>query len=113
MAVRYTAQLCGADELAVMLLDVLSDIDEFRICTAYEMDGQRTTDFPGDAFLLERCKPVYETLPGWKKEIGAARKLGDLPHAARKYVDRIAELIGLPVSIVSVGPDREQTILCR
>jgi adenylosuccinate synthase len=113
VAVRSTAALGGADELSVMLLDVLSDLDEFRICTAYEMDGERTTDFPGDAFLLERCKPVYETLPGWKKEIGAARKPGDLPAAARRYVDRIAELIGLPVTIVSVGPDREQTIRCN
>jgi adenylosuccinate synthase len=113
VAVRSTAALGGADELAVMLLDVLSDVDELRICTAYELDGERTRDFPGDAFLLERCAPVYETLPGWKKEIGAARKPGDLPHAARKYVDRLADLIGLPVTIVSVGPDRAQTILCR
>ena len=112
VAVRYTAALGGADELAVMLLDVLSDIDAFQICTAYEVDGERTTDFPGDAFLLEKCKPVYETLPGWKKEIGGARKLADLPNAARNYVDRLAELIGLSVTIVSVGPDREQTILC-
>ena len=93
--------------------DVLSDIDAFQICTAYEVDGERTTDFPGDAFLLEKCKPVYETLPGWKKEIGGARKLADLPNAARKYVDRLAELIGLPVTIVSVGPDREQTVFLR
>lgn len=113
VAVRYTAALGGADELAVMLLDVLSDIDEFRICTAYELDGERITDFPGDAFLLERCKPVYETLPGWKKDIGGVRKPGELPAAARRYVDRLAELIGLPVTIVSVGPDREQTILCK
>jgi adenylosuccinate synthase len=113
VAVRYTAALGGADELAVMLLDVLSELDEFRICIAYELDGQRITDFPGDAFLLERCKPVYETLPGWRKEIGHARKPHELPPAARRYVDRLAELIGLPVTIVSVGPDREQTILCR
>jgi adenylosuccinate synthase len=111
VAVRYTAALGGADELAVMLLDVLSDVAEVKICTAYEMDGQRITDFPGDAFLLERCKPVYETLPGWKTEIDHARKPGDLPAAARRYVDRLAELIGLPVTIISVGPDREQTIL--
>jgi adenylosuccinate synthase len=113
VAVRYTAMLGGADELAVMLLDVLSDLDEFKICTAYEVDGERTGDFPADAFLLERCKPIYETLPGWKKEIGGARQPGDLPGAARRYVERIAEIIGLPVTIVSVGPDREQTIFCR
>jgi adenylosuccinate synthase len=113
VAVRSTAALGGVDELAVMLLDVLSGLDELRICTAYELDGQHTTNFPGDAFLLERCTPVYETLPGWKKEICHARKHSDLPHAACKYVDRIAELIGLPVTIISVGPDREQTVMCR
>jgi adenylosuccinate synthase len=113
VAVRYTALLGGVDELAVMLLDVLSDLDELKICTAYELDGERVTDFPADAYLLERCKPVYETVTGWKKDVGDARKPGDLPRAARKYVDRLAELIGLPVTIVSVGPDREQTILCR
>ncbi len=110
VAVRYTARLNGADELAVMLLDVLSEPSEIRICTSYEVDGSRTDAFPADSFLLERCKPVYETLPAWRQPIGAARKLGDLPAAARRYVDRLSELVGLPVSIISVGPDREQTI---
>ena len=87
-----------------------------RAVGANESVEADTLDFdvlPGDAFLLERCKPVYETLPGWKKDIGGARRLTDLPPAARRYVDRLAELIALPVTIVSVGPDREQTILCR
>jgi adenylosuccinate synthase len=111
VAARYTARLNGADELAVMLLDVLSEPDEIKVCTAYELDGERTEDFPADSFLLERCRPVYETVPAWRQPIGEARKLGDLPAAARRYVDRLSELIGLPVSIVSVGPDREQTIM--
>ena len=67
VAARYTAALGGADELAVMLLDVLSGLDELRIATAYELDGQRLDHFPADAFLLERCQPVYETLPGWRR----------------------------------------------
>ena len=96
-----------------MLLDVLSALDELKICVAYELDGQRITDFPGDAFLLERCKPIYETLPGWRSDIDAARKPSDLPANAKRYVDRIAELVQLPVSIVSVGPDREQTIFMK
>jgi adenylosuccinate synthase len=112
VAVRYTAALGGADEIAVMLLDVLSDLPELSICTAYDIDGKRRDDFPSDAFLLERCKPVYETLPGWNKDISTARKLNDLPAAARKYVDRLSQLMGLPVKIISVGPDREQTIGC-
>jgi adenylosuccinate synthase len=111
VAVRYTAALAGADEITIMLLDVLSGLSEMKLCTAYEIDGQRTQHFPSDAFLLERCKPVYETIPGWTDDITACRKLNDLPAGARRYIDRIAELAGLKVSVVSVGPDREQTIL--
>jgi len=66
-----------------------------------------------DAFLLERCRPVYETLPGWRKDVCGARRLADLPAAARRYVDRLAELLGLPVTIISVGPDRTQTIFTK
>jgi adenylosuccinate synthase len=113
VAARYTAALSGADQLAVMLLDVLSEPNEIKICTAYEMDGERVEFFPGDAFLLERCRPVYETLPGWRVNIGDARKLADLPGTARRYVDRLTELMELPVSIISVGPDRAQTIFCQ
>ena len=75
VAVRYSAALAGGvDEVTIMLLDVLSTLDELKICVAYELDGQRITDFPADAFLLERCRPVYETLPGWKSDISAVRK---------------------------------------
>jgi adenylosuccinate synthase len=113
VAVRYTAMLSAADEVTVMLLDVLSGLNELKVCTAYEFDGARRATFPSDAFLLDRCKPVYETLPGWTEDLSAARAAKDLPAAARRYVDRIAELVGLPVSVVSVGPDRAQTIALR
>ena len=113
VAARYTAALNGADDLAIMLLDVLADLEELRICTAYELEGKRIYGFPTDSFLLERCKPIYETLPGFRGQLDNPKKLADLPAAARQYVDRIAELIGLPVSIISVGPDREQTIFCE
>jgi adenylosuccinate synthase len=111
VAARYTARISGATELAVMLLDVLSEVEEVKICTGYELDGEAVDHFPGDAFLLERCQPVYETLPGWGVDITAARRLQELPAAARRYIDRVAELLGLPVMFVSVGPDREQTIV--
>ena len=111
LAVRYTAALAGADEITVMLLDVLSGLPELKLCTAYEIDGERTLYFPSDAFRLERCKPIYETIPGWKDDITGVRKLADLPSGARRYIDRIAELAGLKVSVVSVGPDRAQTII--
>ena len=110
VALRYTAALAGADEIAIMLLDVLSVVDEISICTEYEMDGKRVKSFPADAEELEHCGPVYETLPGWKTDLSKARKWADLPTAAQRYIERIAELIGLPVTIVSVGPDRAQTI---
>jgi len=111
VAVRYTATLSGADEITVMLLDVLSGLPELKLCTAYELDGERLTYFPSDAYQLERCQPVYETIPGWKEDITGVRKLADLPAGARRYIDRVSELIGLKVSVVSVGPDREQTIM--
>jgi adenylosuccinate synthase len=110
VAVRYSAALAGADELAVMLLDVLSDLDELAICTGYEVAGERLAHFPSEVGLLSRSRPVFERLPGWRCEIAHVRKRADLPGAARHYLDRLGELIGLPVSIVSVGPDREQTI---
>ncbi len=111
VAARYSARLSGVDELAVMLLDVLGGLDELRICSAYEIDGRRTTQFPSQIGDLEKAVPVYETLPGWREELDAVRSERDLPANARRYVDRIAELIGRPVSIVSVGPDRAQTII--
>jgi adenylosuccinate synthase len=113
VAARYSAALAEADELAVMLLDVLSEFEELKICTSYDVDGQATQDFTGDAFLLERCRPVYESLPGWRKDISEVRRLADLPAAARRYVDRLGELLQLPVSTVSVGPDRGQSIFAR
>jgi adenylosuccinate synthase len=113
VAARYTAALSDADRLAVMLLDVLGDLDELQIAVAYELDGQRIDHFPSDAALLQRCRPVYERLPGWRADVSGARSLAQLPAAARHYVDRLAELLGLPVSIVSVGPDSEQTIFTK
>jgi adenylosuccinate synthase len=111
VAVRYTARLSGVDVLAVMLLDVLSRLAELKVCTAYELDGRRIIDFPSHVDDLRRVQPVYETLPGWQKEIRDVRRLQDLPAGARAYLDRLSVLIGCPVEIVSVGPDREQTIL--
>jgi adenylosuccinate synthase len=113
VAVRYSAAIAGADELAVMLLDVLSEQDEVSVCTAYDLDGERITQFPASAAALARCKPVFEKLPGWRTEISEIRKSSALPSAARAYLDRLSKLIGLPISIVSVGPDRAQTIHLR
>ncbi len=113
VAARYSATLAGADELALMLLDVLSGLDELRVATAYMVDGERLDGFPADAYTLARCQPIYETLPGWREDVCGARKLVDLPANARRYLDRLAELLALPVRTVSVGPDRDQTIVER
>jgi adenylosuccinate synthase len=114
VAVRYTAMLCDADELALMLLDVLSGLPEVAICTAYEVvDGgrsRRLEEFPSDATTLARCRPVLESHPGWTDDLSTIRRSSHLPAAARRYVDRLAALLSLPVTTISVGPDREQTI---
>jgi adenylosuccinate synthase len=110
VATGYGARISGVDGIAVMLLDVLSKLDELQICEAYEIDGERTTDFPSHVEDLAKAKPVYRTLPGWNSDITGLRKLTDLPKQARAYVDAIGELVGFPVQIVSVGPDREQTM---
>jgi len=110
VATRYSARLSGADELAVMLLDVLSELDELRICTGYRINGKIVNQFPGQIDDLKSAEPIYETLPGWNDDLTAVRNEADLPTNAIRYIDRIGELLGRPVTIVSVGPDREQTI---
>ncbi len=111
VAARYTSRLSGVDALSVMLLDVISMLPELKICTAYELNGERITHFPSHVDDLRKVQPVYETLPGWQQEISDCRRIADLPANARKYLDRLSELLGPPVEVVSVGPDREQTML--
>ena len=111
VAARYSARLGGVDALAVMLLDVLGDMPELKVCVAYELHGKRTTDFPAHVDDLRQVTPIYETLPGWRQEISDVRRWSDLPPAAQAYLQRISQLTGRPVEIVSVGPDRAQTII--
>lgn len=113
VAVRYTAALSDADSLSLMLLDVLSGLDELCICTAYDVDGERLDHFPSDAQILARCKPVYSKLPGWKQDISQCKSLQDLPTEARRYIETISQAVNLPVSLISVGPDRIQTIIAK
>ncbi len=96
-----------------MLLDVLSELEEMKICTAYEIDGRTVATFPSHVDDLRRARPVYETMPGWKQDITAARTMAELPREARDYLARLSQLIGRPVEMVSVGPDREQTIFAE
>ncbi len=113
VAVRYTTRLGGVDSICLMLLDVLSGLDELKICTAYELDGQQTTRFPSHVDDLRRVLPVYETLPGWQNDLTQATSQSDLPSNALGYIERVRELIGVPVEMVSVGPARSQTIALK
>jgi adenylosuccinate synthase len=113
VAIRYTSRLSGVTAACIMLLDVLSGLDELKICTQYELDGERSNRFPSHVDDLRRVKPIYETLPSWKEDVTGVRKLADLPANARKYLDRVGQLVGVPVEMVSVGPERDQTIRVR
>jgi adenylosuccinate synthase len=110
VAVRYTARLSGVNLLSVMMLDVLSQLPVIQVCVAYEIDGHRTTTFPSHVDDLRKVTPVYEQHPGWERDITEARSMQDLPPQALQYLERICELVGRPVGVVSVGADREQTI---
>ena len=110
VAVRYTARLSGIDCISLMMMDVLSLLPEVKICVAYDLDGKRIDRFPGHADDLRRCKPIYETFPGWQTDVTKVRNIADLPAGARQYLDRVSQLVGKPVEVVSVGPDRAQTM---
>ena len=109
VATRYGCAVQGASELAVTLLDVLGYLDVIPVCTAYEVDGRRVDDFPATA-VLERARPVYETLPGWRCDISGARSFAELPLEAQAYVQAIEAAAGVPVRWISIGPRREQLI---
>ena len=110
VAVRYTTRLSGANSICVMLLDVLSGLDELKICTSYKLDGQESNQFPSHVDDIRRVEPVYETLPGWDEDLTSASSPADLPDNAIAYIKRVGELVGVPVEMVSVGPARRQTI---
>jgi adenylosuccinate synthase len=108
--VRYSARVNGLSALAVTKLDVLDSFGEIPIGVAYEMDDARCEELPSAVELLERVRPVYETLPGWQASTTEARRLSDLPGPARRYLDRLEALAGVPIRYVSVGTRREQII---
>ncbi len=109
--VRKSVELNGMTRLALTKLDVLNGFETVRICTRYRIDGHETEHFPSDPAILDRVEPIYETLPGWQCDIGAASSFDELPDAARGYLKRIQKLChDVPILMVSVGPDRSQTI---
>jgi adenylosuccinate synthase len=113
VAMRYAARVNGLDGLAIMKLDVLSGFPEIKVAVAYRLGGKTVDEMPGDPEDLERCEPVYETMPGWSEQLRGIRSWDALPATARSYLKRLEVLTGVPVMAVSVGPDREETILLR
>ena len=109
VASKYGCRLQGATDVALTVLDVLGYLDEIPVCTAYEIDGKKTADFPTTR-LLEKAKPVYEVLPGWKCDITGIKKYEDLPENCRKYVEFIEDHLGYRITMVSNGPGREDII---
>ena len=108
---RYAVRINGLDCLAITKLDVLDEVDEIKVCVAYELDGERCEELPGSAHTFARCKPIYKTLPGWKQSTDHCRSLEDLPKAALGYLKFLAELMEVPIAIVSLGASRDQTII--
>ncbi len=111
VATRYAAELNGFNSVALTKLDVLDALDEIKVCVGYEIDGRRIDTFPAVSHDLNRIKPIYETLPGWRSETLGITKLADLPPNARAYVDFLSNSIGVEIGLISTGPERDQTII--
>ena len=111
VVLRHSRRVSGITDLSINSIDVLTGLYTVKICTAYELDGEKITEYPANLDQLRRCKPIFEELPGWTEDITGCRSLDELPENARNYLERISELCGVHISIFSVGPDREQTNL--
>lgn len=112
VATRYGCRIQGATEVVLTVVDALGYLKELKICVGYEIDGKITKDFP-TTVQLEKAKPVYETLPGWECDIRGIRTYSELPENCRRYIERIEQKLGVPVTMVSNGPERDDIILCK
>jgi adenylosuccinate synthase len=110
---RRSVQINGVSGMCLTKLDVLDGLESLKLCTGYQLDGRDVDIFPVGAEDAARCEPVYEEMAGWKENTVGAKSLADLPAAARAYIKRIEELVGVPIDMVSTGPDREETIVLR
>lgn len=108
---RYAVEVNGIDCLAITKLDVLDELDQIQVCVAYELDGERIVHFPSSSGDFARCQPIYETLPGWQTSTADCRRLDELPPTAMAYLRFLAELMEVPIAIVSLGASRDQTIV--
>ncbi|HBM74050.1 MAG TPA: adenylosuccinate synthase, partial [Clostridiaceae bacterium] len=111
VVVQFASRLSGITDIAITKIDTLSGLDKIKACVGYELDGKAIEHFPASLDDLARCKPIYEEFEGWDDTIKKARKFEDLPSGAKKYIKRIEDLTEAKVSIISVGPNRDETIL--
>ena len=111
--VRYAVQVNGLTDLVITKLDVLSAVDTIKVCVAYEYEGKRYNTLPSHQTAFHHAKPIYEELPGWGTDITGCRTFDELPKQAREYINFIEDLADVPVSMIAVGPSREQTIMRR
>jgi adenylosuccinate synthase len=108
---RYSAMVNGLSDIAMTLLDVLSGLETLKICRAYRCDGAETSQLPADWESVRECTPIYDELPGWSEELTGIRRFDDLPANAKAYVRHVEKLVGVSISIVSVGAERAETIV--
>lgn len=110
VAAKYAARVNGLNFFALTKLDVLDTLPEIQLCAAYQIKGKRLTEFPAGLNILQNCEPEYISVPGWQTDISSCKKYDDLPINAQKYISKIEELTGVKISIISIGPERNQTI---
>jgi adenylosuccinate synthase len=108
---RHSAIVNGFDDIVLTRLDILDNLDELKVCVAYELDGQRIQHMPASVEDLDRCVPVYETLPGWSTPVAHVREWDQLPGEAQGYVKRLESLMGVPINYVGIGESREDMIV--
>jgi adenylosuccinate synthase len=113
VALRHAARINGLTGIVLTKLDILDGLDEIKICTAYDCEGKTITEFPKEAALLARCRPVLKSVPGWKGSTSGLRNLGDLPGGASDYIKTIERMLGVEVQIISTGPRRDELIMVK
>ena len=111
VSLRYSIMINGIDKLALTKIDVLSELDEIKICVSYEINGKKLKSFPTNPEALSKVTPIYETLKGWKKDLSNISSYSELPAEAKEFVEAIELFTGVEISIISIGADRKQTIL--
>jgi len=111
VAAKYSASINGMDSMILTKLDILDNWDTIQICTSYKINGKSTTEFPSNGLDFKECEPIYEVLDGWREKTSDIDKYSELNSIAKKYIDRLEKIVGIPIDIISTGPNREATIL--